>query len=48
MGHYRNEGPWPTPAGAPTPGTEIKARHFGFLVQQVGEWFPGRNISIVK
>jgi hypothetical protein len=27
---------------------EIKARHFGFLVTQVGAMFPGRNISIVR
>jgi hypothetical protein len=48
MGHYRDQGPYPTPAGAPTPGTELKARNFQFLVKEVGEWFPGRNISIIK
>jgi hypothetical protein len=24
----------------------VKARHFKFLVDVVGEWFPGRTISI--
>jgi hypothetical protein len=48
MGHYRNQGPWPTPSGAATPKTEIKARNFEFLVKEVAEWFPGRTISIIK
>jgi hypothetical protein len=39
MGNYYNEG---------IAAAEIKARHFGFLVTEVSQYFPGRAISIVK
>ncbi len=38
MGNYPAEGPHLA---------EIKARHFGHLVTQIGTWYPGRNVRIV-
>jgi hypothetical protein len=39
MGNYYGEG---------AAAAEIKARHFGFLVKEVAQYFPGRTISIVR
>jgi hypothetical protein len=39
MGNYYSEG---------IAAAEIKARHFGFLVKEVSQYFPGRAISIIK
>ena len=39
MGNYYSEG---------IAAAEIKARHFGFLVKEVSQYFPGRTISIIK
>jgi hypothetical protein len=39
MANYYNQG---------VDEAEIKVRHFGFLVDLVSNWFPGRNISIVE
>jgi hypothetical protein len=39
MGNYYTEG---------IAAAEIKARHFGFLVTEVSQYFPGRAISIIR